>query len=65
MPGTNLDRDVAQTRAIVSEVRRDVIELQQILRSREKDGGQNWAVGNTSVLSLWMNSDCPTGSKWV
>ena len=50
MPGTNLDRDVAQTRAIVSEVRRDVIELQQILRSREKDGGQNWAVGNTSVL---------------
>ena len=64
---TNLDirRDVAETRAIVSEVQRDVIELQQTLRSREKDDGQNLVVGNTSVLSPWMSSDCPVGSKRV
>ena len=64
---TNLDirRDVAETRAIVSEVQRDVIELQQTLRSHEKDDGQNLVVGNTSVLSPWMSSDCPVDSKRV
>ena len=52
MPGNNLDirRDIAETRVIVSEVRRNVDEIQHILQSREDKGGKNWTVSNIRTI---------------
>jgi hypothetical protein len=51
-----------KTRAIVSEVLRDVVEMQQILKGREDNNGQNKAVSNLSVIggqritSIWAQN---------
>ena len=35
---------------MVSEVRRDVVEIQQILKTREDDNSQIWAVSESGSL---------------
>ena len=52
MPVTNLNirRDVLKTQAIVSEVRRDVSDMQYILKGRDGDGGKKNAVSDIPVL---------------
>ena len=66
-PVTNLDirRDVLETRAIVSEVRRDVNEMQYILTSRDGDGGKNYAVSDVPVLQHYQtdSDDCLDSSQ--
>ena len=51
MPGTSSDirRDVVRTQDIVSGVRRDIVELQHVLRSRECDGSRHPVVSDIMV----------------
>ena len=49
--------------AIVSEVQRDVVEIQQILKDREDENGQNEPVSNTS--SLRNHNNLRLGSEHV
>ena len=62
MPVTNLNirRDVLKTQAIVSEVRRDVSDMQYILKGRDGDGGKNYAVSDVPVLQHYQtnSNDC-------
>ena len=63
---TTLDirRNIEETRAIVSEVRRDVNEMQHMLEGREGNGSKNWAVSGVRVLwNYWMDSDNCTDSN--
>ena len=46
----DIRRDLAETRAIVTEVRRDVNEMHHILRSREDNGSRNLVVSVIPVL---------------
>lgn len=52
--GTNLDihREFVETRAIVSNVQREVVEMQLVLRSREDNDNKHRAVSNKSFLAL-------------
>ena len=51
VPGTSSDirRDVVRTQDIVSGVRRDIVELQHVLRSRECDGSRHPVVSDIMV----------------
>jgi hypothetical protein len=53
MPGTTPDfrRDVTKIGAIFSEVQRDVVEMRQILNSREGEGSQNRVVSDNEHSS--------------
>ena len=73
MPGTTseMHRDVAKTKAIIYEVHRDVVGIQQILKTRE-DNVQHWTVSDLPIS--WHckikshrcpNSEQLSGSRFV
>ena len=47
-----IHRDVIKIGTIVSEVQRDVVEVQRVLKTRENDSGQNKAVSNQFLSGM-------------
>ena len=64
--GLDIRRDVLRTQVLVSQVQRDVVEMQQALQSRNNSHGENQSVSDAMVLWYYQtNNDNLLDSKQV